>query len=319
MPDVIDEQLREAFVRFQAAARDEIRVPGAGNARHSVARRRRLRLTAGACGLAIVLVAGWATFGNSGGGDGAPIATASPDSADQQDRLLQAALTSVGLDPQTAGDRPTAWWGPGSPGAMSHTFGEGSEPFPAGRYTMVLGCSGAGSFTLTWRTDTATGELVDDCSVPTQPDGQLTLLEPGPVEITVHADPDAIDAAAFAVTISDPWLVLATAAVDETTSPEMLVFGGSGLTTAARHDQYKHMTPGVYRLTVACAGSGRLKASLQANADRDSVRLDCSFPYASVTNVVLTATTSGIGAVTIEQIEGERGSAGFVYRVERFG
>jgi hypothetical protein len=319
MPDVIEEELREAFVRFRAAARDEIQVPGAGAARRSVTRGRRLRLAGSACGLAIALVVGWAAFAGRGDGHGTPIMPASPDATVRQDRLLQAALNSVGVDPGTAGDRPTAWWGPGSPGAMSHTFGDGSEPFPAGNYTLVLGCSGAGSFTLTWRTETATGQLTDGCGDATQPDGQLTLSEPGQVEITVQADPEAIGEAAFAVTISDPWLVVATAAVDHATSAERFVFGGSGLTTAVRHDRHDDLPLGVYRLTVACAGTGRLMASLQANADRDSTGVPCSYPIPTVTNLVLTARTPGIGAVTIEQVEGDRGAAGFVYRVERFG
>ncbi|GAA2398648.1 hypothetical protein Cme02nite_07380 [Catellatospora methionotrophica] len=294
MPEQMEhEPLAEAFFQFRMQAPDEIVVPGVPVARRTVRRRRTARVSAVAALTALVLAVG----GYSATLLGAPapvqpaVPSASPSptvfagpalNADQLRQLGVKALDRLGFTPERL--RRGVAFGPvdAAAGGSTHLLGTAAQPLPAGRYTLVAVCRGVGRITVDWRTDDDEGTMDAPCTDPPA-DGnvdspaaraEVQLRAPGLITLSVTGDGLARSRAGFAAMVTDPLMAIADYALARPSGDH--VGGVSMVIDRTEIDTDPDAKAGIYVLTLTCAGTGTIKATLRVGEAGSTRTVRCS-------------------------------------------
>ena len=311
----------QLFATFRAEAGTEIRPPGTDAARRTVRRRRSIRLAATAV-LAIAAVVSIGLVARGGPGVvGETPATGPTPSLDQRDRLGLEALAQLGYAPTDPSTRPDlrpirpgiVFGGIGAATEFSYQLGTPAEPMPPGLYHLQALCLGQGSVMVGWSIQSGSitsSEVECGGDVHEEP---VPIAAHGVVHVTITSDDEANGWAGVAVVLTDPRLVAARAAIGvPTRTPK----------SAAETVLYEPMMnvdesgaeARVYRLRVACAGTGTIDITFAAGATSQRELLVC-IRDGDVTELTVPALAGASLAVTVEPDDAAKGQAAVVYRV----
>ncbi|MEU8074904.1 hypothetical protein AB0B31_05595 [Catellatospora citrea] len=298
MPEQTEhEPLADAFFQFRMQVPDEIVVPGVPAVRRAVRRRRTARVSAVAALTALVLAAGGYSAAQRGAA--APVEPAAPSTSpsptalagptlgpDQLQQLGVKALERLGLKPEKL--RRGAVYGPvAAADSSGHALGTAEHPLPAGRYTLFSVCRGVGRLTVTWRADGGQGTMEAQCTDPSDKRNynaasrvEVKLQAPGLITLSVSGDHLARGRSGFAVMVNDPLMTIAETAL---TRPSGDHTGGGDMFTGEKLDTNVDAKAGTYALTLTCAGTGSIKATLRMGDAGDTRTVRCSEQPSPVT------------------------------------
>ncbi|WP_027344384.1 hypothetical protein [Hamadaea tsunoensis] len=199
----------------------------------------------------LVLALGAAACGPEAGArpQGRPTTpAASPDAG----REALAAQARVLVLDRPADRRPDVLSGPAV--QLTQTFGSAAEPYPAGVYDVRVACLGTGSVTVSH----PGGETVAKCGDKTPAAATFTMRKTAPIAVTVTPDDAALLHGAYAVSLTDPVLVRARAALSLPPSGRNpldrsgVLFGRTVLV------REKDLGTGSVYVDIRCAGTGRV-------------------------------------------------------------
>jgi hypothetical protein len=262
-------------------------------------------------------------------GPGGPTAVGDPSifgptlSSEERDRLGVEALAALGYAPTespTRSDhepiRPGILFGGVDADPSTFRFGSPAEPLPPGTYDLQAICRDKGHVTVDWRVPGGQyGALDVDCWRDAVPGTTFDLDTGGVIDLTVTGDEWARDRAGFAVTLTDPRVIVARTVLGSTTAAHS---AGSGTLGSSLANVYELAhEAGTYELTVACVGAGSVTVTLAAGTATASGTGACT-AAGYVTAVTLQASEAGSTmTVTIEPAGAAANAVAFAYQVTR--
>jgi hypothetical protein len=273
--------LATAFAQLRSEVRQELIAPGPGAVRRAVRRRRTRRLVVRAAA-AVVLAVGLGVAVLPGRAAQTP--TMDPPVSTQPDRRAEA-LRILGF----RSDPGVPWvYSANVPSALTHDFGTADSPYAAGTYEADVACVGSGQITVGWAGPGVGQPAVIHC------DGGFDhqLLHPtaaGVLRLSVTPDAAAAGRAWIAVQLTDPDIVVAEQAVNQSSTGELL--GGGSQVYLDQTPGYGrvdyHSTPGRYRLVVGCVGAGVVTVTLTVGDRVGTTAVTCSRSDPTVSSVTV--------------------------------
>jgi hypothetical protein len=322
MSDLIDHQLREAFMEFRDDAQGRILVPGSKAARRSVNRRRVVGTAVAAGGLAAVLIGAWSVLRPPT--EPAPFvsepATTPPIEYEDSVQAAFARAQYATYDPawQTMPNSPF-WWGrtvaePTGPRTFRYP---GSQP--GAGITIAAACAGSGSIIVGVQTVDQSFEIPVSCWEDGLPEYAMiqTVRPDQAVEVTVQGDEQVTPEGAFVVAMTDPRSLAAEAALGPPASAESVVSTATTYNSFGSGTSSRRVGPGRYRLTLHCFGD--------ADSEVGLIRVQMSLGPQHVGDQVACPAEGGrleleLSSTTDDELEvsmSESGSFGYAYSITR--